>query len=78
VGLSPGVPGKHFTLSELTDILRDDASSTVSVVLPDKKVIKPTVASLVEPVKDAEPLKLFLSYAHVDGKYVNELHRTSS
>lgn len=71
----PGVPGKHFTLSELTDILRDDASSTVSVVLPDKKVIKPTVASLVEPVKDAEPLKLFLSYAHVDEKYVNELRK---
>jgi internalin A len=71
----PGVPGKHFTLSELTDILRDDASSTVSVVLPDKKVIKPTVASLVEPVKDAEPLKLFLSYAHMDEKYVNELRK---
>jgi internalin A len=71
----PGVPGKHFTLSELTDILRDDASSTVSVVLPDRKVIKPTVASLVEPVKDAEPLNLFLSYAHADEKYVSELRK---
>ncbi len=72
----PGAPGKHFTLSELTDILRDDASSTVSVVLPDKKVIKPTVASLVEPVKEtAEPLRLFLSYSHKDQKYVEKLRQ---
>jgi internalin A len=71
-----GMPEKHFPLSELNVILRDDANSTVSVVLPDNKVMKPTVASLVEPVKGTlEPLKLFLSYSHRDKKYVDELRK---
>jgi internalin A len=69
----PGVTEKYFTLSELKTLLRDDASSTVSVVVGEEKVLKPTVASLVKEI--AEPLHLFLSYAHVDEKYVNELRK---
>jgi internalin A len=72
----PGIPERHFTLGELKALLHDDASSTVSVVLQDETVVKPTVASLMEPLKEtAEPLRLFLSYSHKDKKYVDELRK---
>ena len=72
----PGMPDKYFSLSELKALLRDDARSTVSVVLRNEQVIKGTVASLVEPVEEtAEPLRLFLSYSRKDKKYVEELRK---
>jgi internalin A len=72
----PGVPERPQRLDDLEAFLRSDSASRVPIKLPDETVITPTVASLVEPVKEtAEPLKLFLSYAHTEEKYVNQLRK---
>jgi hypothetical protein len=52
--------------------MRESGDSTISVVLADKKVIKQDIASLIPP-KAPPPLRLFLSYAHKDEKYVRRL-----
>src|SRR5262249_28295448 len=71
----PGVPEKPLRLDELEALSRSGATSR-EIVLQDMTVIKPTIASLVEPVRSAPPpLKLFLSYAHKDEKYVTELRK---
>lgn len=72
----PGAPDKPLRLDELEAFSRTGAASTVPVMLADKSVITPTVASLIEPVKEtAEPLRLFLSYSHKDKRYVEELRK---
>jgi internalin A len=72
----PGVPERPLRLDDLEAFHRSDAASTVPIKLPNDTVITPTVASLMEPVKEtAEPLRLFLSYAHSEEKYVNELRK---
>jgi internalin A len=72
----PGAPDKPLRLDELEAFSRTGAASTVPVMLADKSVITPTVASLIDPVKEtAEPLRLFLSYSHKDKKYVEELRK---
>ena len=72
----PGVPERPQLLDDLEGFLRSGTASTIPIMLPDKTVITPTVASLVEPVKNtAEPVRLFLSYAHEDEQYVEELRK---
>src|SRR5205085_8156529 len=72
----PGVPERPQRLDDLQAFLRNNSASTVPIKLPDETVITPTAASLIEPVKEsAEPLRLFLSYAHEDAKHVEELRK---
>jgi hypothetical protein len=72
----PGVPERPQRLDDLEAFFRSDAASTVPIKLPDQTVITPTVASLMEPLKETqEPLRLFLSYSHQDKKYVEELRK---
>jgi len=72
----PGAPDKPLRLDELEAFSRTGAASTVPVMLADKSVITPTVASLIEPVGETrEPFRLFLSYSHKDKHYVEELRK---
>jgi hypothetical protein len=67
------VPDKPLSVEELRD-LRNSGLSTVPVVLQNKTVINPTIDNLVDPVKPLPPpLRLFLSYAHKDRAYLEEL-----
>jgi len=73
---APGVPERPVKVSDL-EALRDSRTSTTQIVRPDKTVIAPTIASLLEPVESmARPLRLFLSYAHSDQKHIEELRKS--
>src|SRR5262249_40450778 len=68
-------PEISLRLDELKALL-GHGTSTKPLVLRDNTVIEPSIASLVDPVKSAPaPLRLFLSYAHKDEKYVDELRK---
>jgi internalin A len=71
----PGVPEKPLVVEELKAILKS-GSATLPVMLPDRSVRTLQIADLVEPVKAAPPpLQLFLSYAHADAKYLDDLRK---
>jgi internalin A len=73
----PGQPEEPLPLEKLELLRLGNATSTIPVILPDKTITNPTIASLIEPVKSqSEPLKLFLSYSHKDEKHVEELRKS--
>jgi internalin A len=58
----PGVPERPLNLDDL-EALRRAGAGTCAVVLPDKQVITPPIADLMQAVDlPRKPLKLFLSY----------------
>lgn len=72
----PGVPEKSIALDDVRAFLQSGVE-TIPVRLPDRTVVKTSVAGLVEPVKSAPPpIRLFLSYAHKDGDYAKELMKS--
>jgi internalin A len=72
---APGAPDKPYHRDELEDFLRN-GTSIIPVRLNDRTVINQSIAEVIEPVRSAaEPLKIFLSYAHKDGKYLDELRK---
>jgi internalin A len=72
---APGAPDKSFRRDELEDFLRS-GMATIPVRLSDRRVINQNIAAVIEPIRPAaEPLKLFLSYAHKDAKYLDELRK---
>jgi hypothetical protein len=72
---APGVPEEPILLAKL-DALRSAGEDTYPVVLPGDKVIKPTIAALMQAVDTQRPqLKLFLSYSHQDERAIQELRK---
>ena len=72
---APEAPEKPLRRKELEALVRS-GDTRMKVVLDDGSVIQIKLESLLEPVKPSlEPLKLFLSYAHKDEKYVRELRK---
>ena len=70
-----GVPERPINLEDLS-ALRTAGADTYPVVLPDKKVIQPPIADLMNAVDTQRPqLKLFLSYSHRDEKAIQELRK---
>ena len=70
-----GVPERPINLEDLS-ALRTAGADTYPVVLPDKKVIQPPIADLMNAVDTQRPqLKLFLSYSHLDEKFIQELRK---
>src|ERR1017187_4740727 len=70
-----GVPERPINLEDLS-ALRTAGADTYPVVLPDKKVIQPPIADLMNAVDTQRPqLKLFLSYSHHDEKAIQELRK---
>jgi internalin A len=71
----PAAPQKAVSLEELEALAKSNETS-VSLVLPDKTVLKQDIAALIGPVASVPfPLKLFLSYSHEDEKSINELRK---
>ncbi|HWS16955.1 MAG TPA: COR domain-containing protein, partial [Candidatus Elarobacter sp.] len=71
---SPAAPQKALSVDELEALGR--IKTTVSVVLADRSVIDQNIAALIEPVTSTpSPLKLFLSYSHLDEKSIDELRK---
>jgi internalin A len=71
----PGVADKPLVVEELKAILRD-GNPTLPVMLSDRSVRTLRIAELIEPVKSAPvPLRLFLSYAHADERYLEDLRK---
>lgn len=71
----PGVPERPLPLEDL-QALRRAGTETYPVVLPDRKVIQPPIAALMQAVDSPRPqLKLFLSYSHRDEKAIGELRK---
>jgi len=71
----PGAPDKPLVVEELRAILKS-GSATLPVMLPDRSVRTLQIAGLVEPVKaPPPPLRLFLSYAHTDARYLEDLRK---
>jgi len=66
------VPERAIPLRDL-QALQKSGVLTFPVVRDDYTVIESAIASLVIPSRP--PLKLFLSYAHADEKYINELRK---
>ncbi len=72
---APGEPEKAFGLEELEELSRQ-RRETVEALLPNKKIINPRIVDLVTPAQSAPAqVTLFLSYAHDDEKYVEELRK---
>jgi internalin A len=72
---APGVPEEPIPLAKL-DALRSAGENTYPVVLPDDEVIKPAIADLMRAVDTQRPqMKLFLSYSHLDEKFIQELRK---
>ncbi len=72
---SPQAPEQPFRRKELESLVKS-GNPTRPVVLADGSVVTLNLQSLLEPVERLrEPLKLFLSYAHKDEKYVQELRK---
>lgn len=70
----PAAPQKALSVDELEALARSKAT-TVPVVLPDKSVINQDIASLIDPLATPPPLKLFLSYSHLEEHFINELRK---
>jgi internalin A len=72
---APGVPDEPIPLAKL-DALRGAGENAYPVVLPDDEVIKPAIADLMQAVDTQRPqMKLFLSYSHLDEKFIQELRK---
>jgi internalin A len=72
---APGVPDEPIPLAKL-DALRSAGENTYPVVLPDDEVIKPAIADLMQAVDTQRPqMKLFLSYSHLDERFIQELRK---
>jgi internalin A len=70
----PVAPQKALLVNELEALGR--SKTTVSVVLPDSSVIDQNIAALIDPVLSTPPpLKLFLSYSHLDESSIDELRK---
>ena len=69
----PAAPQKALSVDELEALAR--SKTTVSVVLADT-VIDQNIAALIDPVTSTPPpLKLFLSYSHLDESSIDELRK---
>lgn len=70
----PAAPQKAISVDELEALAR--SKTTVSVVLADKSVIDQNIAALIDPVTSTPlPLRLFLSYSHLDESSIDELRK---
>jgi internalin A len=68
-------PSNPVTVSSL-ETLRKHGKTTVSVVLPDDRLIEPEIGGLMAAVETSTPqFKLFLSYAHEDVDALGELRK---
>ena len=72
----PGVPGKPLSIEEL-ETMRREGEVTVPVALQNRTMIKPRIDDLLGSVDTPKAtLKIFLSYAHEDVKYADELRKS--
>lgn len=70
----PVAPQKALSVDELEALARSKAT-TVTVVLPDKTIINQDIAALMDPLARPAPLKLFMSYSHLEESSINELRK---
>ena len=70
-----GRPESPHRLDAMHALLRN-GTADIPVVLPDNTVITQSIPSLMEPLRSVPaPLKVFLSYAHADERYLDELRK---
>ncbi len=70
----PGMPDKSLQRNELEAFFR--SGTTTIPMMRDHTVIYQNIAEVIEPVRSApKPLNIFLSYAHKDSKYLDELRK---
>jgi internalin A len=71
---SPEAPQEALSVKKLEVLARTKA--TVDVVLPNHTSIEKNIAELIDPVMSTPaPLKLFLSYSHLDERSIDELRK---
>jgi len=72
---SPQAPNQPFRLKKLESLIQSGETLRKEVLI-DGRVIEVNLPNVLEPVNSLlEPLKLFLSYAHKDEKYLQELRK---
>ena len=71
---SPAAPQEALSVDKLK-ALAESKTTEVPIVLPDRKVIHQDIAALIEPLATPTPVKLFLSYSHLDESFLNELRK---
>jgi len=73
----PAAPREALSVKKLEVLAR--TKTTVDVVLPDDTSIEQNIAALIDSVAPAPaPLKLFLSYSHLEESSINELRKDLS
>lgn len=70
---APQAPQEALPVKRLEAMAKTKA--TVPVLLPDDTVIDQDIVALMAPLETLPPLKLFLSYSHVDESFLNELRK---
>jgi internalin A len=73
----PAAPREALSVKKLEVLAR--TKTTVNVVLPDDTSIEQNIAALIDSVAPSlAPLKLFLSYSHLEESSINELRKDLS
>ena len=70
----PAAPQEALSVKKLEVLAQ--TKTTVDVVLPNQTSIEQNIAALIDPVTSIPPpLKLFLSYSHLDESSIDELRK---